>query len=490
MSKADEKNAGKCPVMYGGNTTFDKDVMEWWPNALNLDILHQHDTKTNPLGTDFSYREALKKLDFDALKKDLHALMTDSQDWWPADWGHYGGLMIRLSWHAAGSYRIADGRGGGGTGNQRFAPLNSWPDNVSLDKARRLLWPIKKKYGNKISWADLIVLAGTIAYESMGLKTFGFGFGREDIWHPEEDIYWGSEKEWLGRDRYENDDNAQSLENPLAAVQMGLIYVNPEGVDGKPDPLKTALEVRETFARMAMDDAETVALTAGGHTVGKCHGNGDASLLGPEPEAADVEEQGFGWRNPTGSGKGRDAITSGIEGAWTTHPTKFDNGYFDLLFKYEWELRKSPAGAWQWEPVDIAEEDKPVDVEDPSIRHNPIMTDADMAMKMDPIYREISLRYQKDPDAFRNAFARAWFKLTHRDMGPKVRYIGPDVPQEDLIWQDPVPAGRTGYDVEAVKARIAAGGLTIGEMVATAWDSARTYRGSDMKGGANGLARF
>ncbi len=412
--------------------------------------------------------------------------MTDSQEWWPADWGHYGGLMIRMSWHAAGSYRIADGRGGGGTGNQRFAPLNSWPDNVSLDKARRLLWPIKKKYGNKISWADLIVLAGTIAYESMGLKTFGFGFGREDIWHPEEDIYWGSEKEWLGRGRYESDENAQSLENPLAAVQMGLIYVNPEGVGGKPDPLKTALEVRETFARMAMDDEETVALTAGGHTVGKSHGNGDASMLGPEPESADVEEQGLGWHNPSGSGKGRDTITSGLEGAWTTHPTEFDNGYFELLFKYEWESRKSPAGAWQWEPIDIAEEDKPVDVENPSIRRNPIMTDADMAMKMDPIYREISLRFQKDPDSFRDAFSRAWFKLTHRDMGPKARYIGPDVPKEDLIWQDPVPAGSKDYDVDAVKAAIKTSGLTVGEMVATAWDSARTYRGSDMKGGANG----
>ena len=486
MAKTGEKSMGKCPVMHGGITTAGKSNMEWWPEALNLDILHQHDTKTNPMGKGFNYREQVKKLDVEALKKDLHALMTDSQEWWPADWGHYGGLMIRMSWHAAGSYRTADGRGGGGTGNQRFAPLNSWPDNVSLDKARRLLWPIKKKYGNKISWADLIILAGTIAYESMGLKTFGFGFGREDIWHPEIDTYWGSEKEWLGRGRYESDDNAQSLENPLAAVQMGLIYVNPEGVGGKPDPLKTALEVRETFARMAMNDEETVALTAGGHTVGKCHGNGDASLLGPNPEGADVDEQGLGWHNPTGSGRGRDTITSGIEGAWTTHPTKFDNGYFDMLFSHEWESRKSPAGAWQWEPVDIAEEDKPVDVEDPSIRYNPIMTDADMAMREDPIYREISLRFQKDPAAFRDAFARAWFKLTHRDMGPKARYIGPDVPKEDLIWQDPVPAGPTDYDVDAVKAKIAASGLTISEMVATAWDSARTFRGSDMRGGANG----
>jgi catalase-peroxidase len=476
----------KCPVMHGGNTSLGRDVMEWWPNALNLDILHQHDTKTDPLGRDFDYREELKKLDVEALKKDLHALMTDSQDWWPADWGHYGGLMIRMSWHAAGSYRIADGRGGGGTGNQRFAPLDSWPDNVSLDKARRLLWPIKKKYGNKISWADLIILAGTIAYESMGLRTFGFGFGREDIWHPEKDTYWGSEKEWLGRGRYESDEDAESLENPLAAVQMGLIYVNPEGVNGQPDPLKTALEVRETFARMAMNDEETVALTAGGHTVGKCHGNGDAGLLGPDPESAPVEEQGFGWRNPTGKGKGRDTITSGIEGAWTTHPTVFDNGYFEMLFNHEWESRKSPAGASQWEPVDIKEEDKPVDVEDPSIRYNPIMTDADMAMKMDPVYREISLRFMKDPEALRDAFARAWFKLTHRDMGPKARYFGPDVPEEDLIWQDPVPTGRTDYDVKAVKDKIAAGGLSIGEMVATAWDSARTFRGSDMRGGANG----
>ncbi len=478
--------AGKCPVMHGGTTNLGMSNMDWWPNALNFDILHQHDAKTDPMGKGFDYREEVKKLDFEALKADLHALMTDSQAWWPADWGHYGGLMVRLSWHAAGSYRLADGRGGAGTGNQRFAPLNSWPDNVSLDKARRLLWPIKKKYGNKISWADLMVLAGTVAYESMGLKTFGFAFGREDIWHPEKDIYWGSEKEWLGRGRYESDEDPVSLENPLAAVQMGLIYVNPEGVGGKPDPLKTALEVRETFARMAMNDEETVALTAGGHTVGKCHGNGDAGLLGPDPESGGVEEQGLGWRNPTGKGSGRDAITSGIEGAWTSHPTRFDNGYFEMLFNHEWELRKSPAGAWQWEPVEIAEADMPVDVEDPSIRCMPIMTDADMAMRMDPIYREISLRFREDPEAFRDAFARAWFKLTHRDMGPKARYIGPDAPQEDLIWQDPVPAGNTGYDVDAVKARIAASGLSVGDMVATAWDSARTYRGSDMRGGANG----
>jgi catalase-peroxidase len=459
--------------------------MDWWPDALNLDILHQHDTKTNPMGEDFDYRKELEKLDVEALKKDLHALMTDSQDWWPADWGHYGGLMIRMSWHAAGTYRVADGRGGGGTGNQRFAPINSWPDNVSLDKARRLLWPIKKKYGNKVSWADLIILAGTIAYESMGLKTFGFAFGREDIWHPEKDTYWGSEKEWLAASRYEGEER-DALENPLAAVQMGLIYVNPEGVGGVPDPLKTAQDVRVTFARMAMNDEETVALTAGGHTVGKCHGNGDASALGPDPEGADVDEQGLGWRNPKGKGFGRDTVTSGIEGAWTTHPTRWDNGYFHMLFNHDWELKKSPAGAWQWEPTDIAEEDKPVDVEDPSIRYNPIMTDADMAMIKDPVYRKISERFYEDPEYFSEVFARAWFKLTHRDMGPKSRYLGPDVPAADLLWQDPVPVGRTDYDVDAVKARIADSGLTVGEMVATAWDSARTFRGSDMRGGANG----
>ncbi len=485
-TKTDSKSAGKCPVMHGASTSMGSSVMAWWPNALNLDILHQHDTKTNPLGKDFDYREEVKKLDVAALKKDLHALMTDSQAWWPADWGHYGGLMVRMAWHAAGSYRLADGRGGGGTGNQRFAPLNSWPDNVSLDKARRLLWPIKKKYGNKISWADLIILAGNVAYESMGLKTFGFGFGREDIWHPEIDTYWGSEKEWLGKDRYAKAGDEASLENPLAAVQMGLIYVNPEGVDGKPDPLKTAEAVRVTFARMAMNDEETAALTAGGHTVGKCHGNGDASKLGPNPEAADVEEQGLGWHNPGGKGMGRDTITSGIEGAWTTHPTKFDMGYFDMLLDHEWEIRSSPAGARQWQPVKIAEEDMPVDVEDPSIRRMPIMTDADMAMKMDPIYREFMEKFRADPDYFKGTFARAWFKLTHRDMGPKARYIGPEVPAEDLIWQDPVPAGPTGYDVEAVKAKIAASALSVSDMVSTAWDSARTYRGSDMRGGANG----
>ena len=487
MDGDDVVNAGKCPVMHGGNTANRDQVMNWWPNALNLDILHQHDTKTNPMGAGFRYREALKTLDVAALKRDLHALLTDSQGWWPADWGHYGGLMIRLAWHSAGTYRIADGRGGGGHGNQRFAPLNSWPDNVSLDKARRLLWPLKKKYGNKISWADLIILAGTIAYDSMGLKTFGFGFGREDIWHPEKDTNWGGEKEGLAASgqRYGSDDRA-SLENPLAAVQMGLIYVNPEGVDGNPDPLRTAADVRVTFARMAMNDEETVALTAGGHTVGKAHGNGDAKRLGPAPEAADLEAQGLGWRNPTGTGAGPDAITSGLEGAWTTHPTKWDNGYFHLLLTYDWELKKSPAGAWQWEPIAIREEDKPVDAFDPSIRRNPIMTDADMALKMDPAYRPISERFHKDPAYFSEVFARAWFKLTHRDMGPKARYVGPDVPKEDLIWQDPVPPGRSDYDIAAVKARIAASGLGIGELVATAWDSARTFRGSDLRGGANG----
>lgn len=478
----------KCPVMHGGATETSMSNMEWWPKALNLDILHQHDTKTNPLGADFNYREDVKKLDFAALKQDLLALMTDSQEWWPADWGHYGGLMIRMSWHAAGTYRVADGRGGAGTGNQRFAPINSWPDNVNLDKARRLLWPIKKKYGNKLSWADLIAYAGTIAYESMGLKTFGFAFGREDIWHPEKDTYWGSEKEWLAPSGSEGSrySGERDLENPLAAVMMGLIYVNPEGVDGNPDPLKTARDVRVTFERMAMNDEETVALTAGGHTVGKCHGNGDAALLGPDPEGAELEDQGFGWLNKTKRGIGRDTVSSGLEGAWTTHPTQWDNGYFQLLLNYEWELKKSPAGAWQWEPVNIKEEDKPVDVEDPSKRYNPIMTDADMAMKMDPEYRKISERFYQDPAYFSEVFARAWFKLTHRDMGPKARYIGPEVPQEDLIWQDPVPAGNTNYDVERVKAKIAASGLSISEMIATAWDSARTFHGSDKRGGANG----
>lgn len=478
---------GKCPVMHGANTKAEAAVMNWWPNALNLDILHQHDSKTNPL-KGFSYREALKTLDVAALKRDLHALMTDSQEWWPADWGHYGGLFIRMAWHAAGSYRLADGRGGGGTGSQRFAPLNSWPDNANLDKARRLLWPIKKKYGNQVSWADLLILAGNIAYESMGLKTFGFGFGREDIWHPEKDIYWGAEKEWLAPSdsRYGDLMDAATMENPLAAVQMGLIYVNPQGVNGVPDPLRTAAHVRETFARMAMNDEETAALTAGGHTVGKTHGNGDAARLGPSPEGADIAEQGLGWMNHTTRSVGRDTVTSGLEGAWTTHPTKWDNGYFDLLFGYEWELKTSPAGAFQWMPINIREEDMPVDVEDPSIRVMPIMTDADMAMKMDPAYRAICERFHRDHAYFSETFARAWFKLTHRDMGPKIRYVGPDVPAEDLIWQDPVPAGRRDYDVAAVKAKIAACGLSAADMIATAWDSARTYRGSDMRGGTDG----
>ena len=481
-------NSGKCPVAHGAITTVERSNLDWWPKTLNLDILHQHDTKTNPLGKDFNYNDELKKLDVAALKKDMHALMTDSQKWWPADWGHYGGLMIRMSWHAAGTYRTADGRGGGGTGNERFAPLNSFPDNVNLDKARRLLWPIKKKYGNKVSWADLLVLAGTIAYESMGLKTFGFGFGRADIWHPEIDIYWGSEKEWLAPSdsRYGDLSDASTMENPLAAVQMGLIYVNPEGVNGKPDPIRTAGHVRETFARMAMNDEETVALTAGGHTVGKAHGNGSAARLGPAPEGADISEQGLGWMNHETRSVGRDTVSSGIEGAWTTNPTKWDNGYFHLLFKYDWELKKSPAGAQQWEPINIEEADKPVDVEDPSIRYNPIMTDADMAMIKDPIYREISERFHKDPDYFSEVFARAWFKLTHRDLGPKARYFGPDVPAEDLIWQDPIPAGKSDYKVEDVMAKIEATDLSVSDLVTTAWDSARTFRGSDMRGGANG----
>ncbi|MBD0822513.1 catalase/peroxidase HPI [Aestuariibaculum marinum] len=488
MEGNSNSSGGKCPFMHGANTETNQSVMDWWPNALNLDILSQHDTKVNPLGEQFNYQEALKSLDVEALKKDVTDLMTDSQDWWPADWGHYGGLMIRMAWHAAGSYRISDGRGGGGTGNQRFAPLNSWPDNVSLDKARRLLWPIKKKYGNKVSWADLIILAGTIAYESMGLKTYGFAFGREDIWAPEKDTYWGAEKEWLAPSdgRYDDVSKPETMENPLAAVQMGLIYVNPEGVNGNPDPLKTGAQVRETFKRMAMNDEETVALTAGGHTVGKTHGNGDASILGPDPESAAVEEQGFGWSNPTRSGVGKDTVTSGLEGAWTTYPTKWDNGYFEMLFNHEWELRKSPAGAHQWEPVSIKEEDMPVDVEDMTTRHNPMMTDADMAMRVDPIYKEISLKFKDDFDAFSDAFARAWFKLTHRDMGPKDRWFGPDVPSEDLIWQDPVPKGKSDYDVDAVKSKIADSGLTISELVSTAWDSARTFRGSDFRGGANG----
>lgn len=482
---------GKCPVMHGANTEANDSVMSWWPNALNLDILHQHDTKTNPYSGNFNYAEEFKKLDFEALKNDLKKLMTESQDWWPADWGHYGGLMIRMAWHSAGTYRTADGRGGGNTGNQRFAPLNSWPDNANLDKARRLLWPIKKKYGKKISWADLLILAGNMAYESMGFKTFGFGGGRLDIWHPEKDIYWGAEKEWLAatKNRYSNDSDRESLENPLAAVQMGLIYVNPQGVDGNPDPLKTAKDVRNTFRRMAMTDEETVALTAGGHTVGKAHGYGDASLLGQSPESAEVESQGLGWMNPKGKGNAEDTVTSGLEGAWTAHPDKWNNDYFRILLTYEWELKKSPAGAWQWEPVNIKEEDKPIDAHIPGERRNPIMTDADMAMKLDPEFRKISDRFYKDPEYFAKVFARAWFKLTHRDLGPKSRYLGPDIPKEDLIWQDPIPAvdyKLSDSEIEDLKVKLLNCGLTKVELINTAWDSARTFRSSDYRGGANG----
>ena len=474
--------------MHGATSTQENSVTKWWPKSLNLDILHQHDLKTNPFGSDFNYRELVKDLDFKSLEEDLLNLMTEPQDWWPADWGHYGGLMIRMAWHAAGTYRTGDGRGGAGTGNLRFAPLNSWPDNGNLDKARRLLWPIKKKYGNNISWADLFILAGNIAYESMGLKMFGFSYGRADIWHPEKDIYWGSEKEFLApsEQRYSNLDDATTLEEPLGATHMGLIYVNPEGVNGKPDPLKTALHVRETFARMAMNDEETVALTAGGHTVGKAHGNGDAGILGPEPEGAGIENQGFGWINPKGDGNGADTVTSGLEGAWTTHPTKWDNGYFDMLFNHDWELRKSPAGAWQWEPVEIDENKKPIDANNPNIRQNPIMTDADMAMKEDPIYKEISLKFKDDQKYFSETFARAWFKLTHRDMGSKSRYIGPNYPSEELIWQDPIPVGNKDYDIDKVKNTIRDSGLSISDRITIAWDSARTFRGSDLRGGANG----
>ena len=487
MMDGDDKPTGQCPVIHGAVTNRETAVTDWWPKTLNLDILHQHDTKSNPLG-DFDYRDAVKDLDFEAVKADVRALMTESQDWWPADYGHYGGLMIRLAWHSAGTYRVQDGRGGGAGGNIRFAPLNSWPDNGNLDKARRLLWPVKKKYGNKLSWADLILLSGTIAYESMGLKTYGFSFGREDIWHPEQDVYWGSESEFVGdaAERYEDIMKPSTLANPLAAVHMGLIYVNPEGVNGQPDPMNTAEQVRVTFARMAMNDEETAALTAGGHTVGKAHGNGDAAALGAEPEAGEVHEQGLGWMNPHMEGRASNSVTSGIEGAWTTNPTQWDMGYFKLLFGYEWELTKSPAGAWQWRPVDIKEEDMPVDPSDPSKRVMPMMTDADMAMKMDPSYRAICETFMADPDYFADTFARAWFKLTHRDLGPRSRYIGPDAPAEDLIWQDPIPAGRTDYDVAAVKADIAAAGLPTAEMVATAWDAARTFRQSDLRGGANG----
>lgn len=477
----------KCPIAHGAQTKSRADNTHWWPNSLNLDILHQHDTKTDPLGSDFDYHAELKTLDFDGLREDLLSLLKSSQSWWPADWGTYAGLMVRMTWHAAGSYRSADGRGGAGTGNQRFAPLNSWPDNGNLDKARRLLWPIKKKYGNKISWADLITYAGTVAYESAGLKSFGFGFGREDIWHPEKDIYWGSEKEWLAptKERYK-DESSESLENPLAAIHMGLIYVNPEGRDGKPDPLLTAKDVRETFARMSMNDEETVALTAGGHTIGKAHGNGDADALGPEPEAADIYEQGLGWINPNGKGSAQNAVTSGIEGAWTSDPTKWDNGYFEMLFGHEWEQTKSPAGAWQWKPVDISEDNMPVDVEDSSARTMPVMTDADMAMIKDPIYHDISKRFYENPEEFSETFARAWFKLTHRDLGPKTRYVGPYTPSEDLDWQDPVPAGKKDIDVDLIKSKVASSGLANEDLIATAWDSARTFRNSDKRGGANG----
>jgi catalase-peroxidase len=489
MSKAAKSStSGKCPVMHttGWVTEGKSPTALWWPNSLKLDILHQHDTKTNPMNSGFSYKKEVKKLNFKALKKDLHKLMTDSQEWWPADLGHYGGLFIRLAWHSAGTYRIADGRGGSGTGNHRFSPLNSWPDNTNLDKARRLLWPIKKKYGNKLSWADLMILVGNIAYESMGLKMYGFSFGREDIWHPEKDVFWGSEKEWLTDKRYSNKKDRTSLENPLAAVVMGLIYVNPQGVDGKPDPLKTAHDIRETFGRMAVNDEETCALTVGGHTVGRAHGNGDASKLGAEPEAGNIEEQGFGWNKKGGGGLGVNQVTSGIEGAWTTHPDKWDNDYLRLLLTYDWKLKKSPAGAFQYEPVNIKEEDKPVDLKNPNIRHNPIMTDADMAMKMDPKYRKISERFYKDPKYLAETFGKAWFKLTHRDLGAKTNYIGPDIPKDELIWQDPVPKAKKKYSVEQVKKKIAASNLTVQELVSTAWDSARTYRRTDKRGGANG----
>ncbi len=485
----DNSSMGKCPVPHGANTETKDSVMSWWPNALNLDILHQHDTKTDPLGEGFNYREEFKKLDLQALKSDLKKLMTDSQDWWPADWGHYGGLMIRMAWHSAGTYRTADGRGGSGTGNQRFAPLNSWPDNINLDKARRLLWPIKKQYGNKISWADLMILAGNMAYESMGFTTFGFAGGREDIWSPEKDIYWGAEKEWLTKSRYTNSADSESLENPLAAVQMGLIYVNPEGVDGKPNPLRTAHDVRTTFKRMAMNDEETVALTAGGHTVGKAHGNGDPSRLGAHPEGGDVAIQNFGWMNPNGKGNAEDTVSSGLEGAWTTTPDRWNHTYFQLLLNHEWEQKKSPAGASQWEPINIKEEDKPFDAHIPGVRRNPIMTDADMAMKMDPAYRIISERFAQDPAYFEDVFARAWFKLTHRDLGPKSRYLGADVPKEDLIWQDPIPTvdyTLSDAEIEELKTTLLGSGLTSVELINTAWDSARTFRSSDYRGGANG----
>ncbi len=482
------ENNKKCPFNHGAATEIKDSVMEWWPNSLNLDILHQQDTKTNPFGEEFNYKEEFLKLDLESLKSDLKHFMTESQDWWPADWGHYGGLMIRMAWHIAGTYRVSDGRGGANTGNQRFAPLNSWPDNANLDKARRLLWPIKQKYGNKISWADLFILAGNMAYESMGFKTFGFAGGRVDIWHPEKDVNWGSEKEWLGKSRY-TDKTSESLENPLAAVQMGLIYVNPEGVDGVPDPLKTAQDVRTTFLRMAMNDEETVALTAGGHTVGKAHGNGDASKLGPSPEGADVFEQGLGWINKIKKGNAEDTVTSGLEGAWTTTPNKWNHTYFHLLLNYDWELKKSPAGAWQWEPINIKEEDKPFDAHITGLKRNPIMTDADLAMKMDPEYRKISDKFFKDPKYFEEVFAKAWFKLTHRDMGPKSKYLGADSPKIDLIWQDPIPTvdyTLSESEIKELKSLLLNSGLTHSELITTAWDSARTYRCSDFRGGANG----
>ena len=477
---------GKCPVMHGAATTGITGTTnsDWWPNQLNLNILRQHDRKSNPLGDDFDYRDEFLKLDYKSLKDDLNALMTDSQSWWPADYGHYGPFFIRMTWHAAGTYRTGDGRGGGGTGAQRFAPLNSWPDNGNLDKARRLLWPIKQKYGNQISWADLLILAGNVAIESMGGKTFGFAGGRPDIWHPEEDIYWGAENEWLGDKRYES--TRQSLENPLAAVQMGLIYVNPEGPNGNPDPLLSAQDVRETFGRMAMNDEETVALVAGGHTFGKAHGAGDPELVGTEPEGAPIEEMGFGWSNAHGSGHGVDATTSGIEGPWTANPTVWDNGYFDLLFKYEWQLTKSPAGANIWHPVDLDEADMAPEVDGSGKKVSPMMTTADMAMITDPDYRKISKRFHENPSEFSDAFARAWFKLLHRDMGPKSRYLGPEIPDEDLIWQDPIPKGNANFDIKALKSDIAKSSLSVTEMIETAWASASTFRGSDLRGGANG----
>ncbi|MDP2140757.1 MAG: catalase/peroxidase HPI [Gammaproteobacteria bacterium] len=490
MTTEHNSTAGKCPVMHGAATAAavgTRSNRDWWPNQLNLKILHQHSPASSPMDAGFSYAEAFKRLDLQAVKQDLFALMTDSQDWWPADYGHYGPLFIRMAWHSAGTYRISDGRGGAGTGNQRFAPLNSWPDNGNLDKARRLLWPIKQKYGNSLSWADLMVLAGNVALESMGFKTFGFAGGREDIWAPEEDVYWGAEAEWLGDKRYSGD---RDLENPLAAVQMGLIYVNPEGPNGNPDPVGSGRDIRETFARMAMDDEETVALVAGGHTFGKCHGAGDAALVGAEPEAAAIEEQGLGWKNAFGSGKGVHTITSGVEGAWTPTPIQWDNSYFDTLFGFEWELGKSPAGAHQWHPKGGAAAHAVPDAHDPNIRHAPMMTTADLALRMDPIYEPISRRFHQNPQAFADAFARAWFKLTHRDMGPLPRYLGPEVPAEELIWQDPVPAVDhkliDAQDIAALKSKLLASGLSISELVATAWASASTFRGSDKRGGANG----